>query len=154
MEWATLPLKKYADFTGRARSKEYWMYVLLIVVAMVVAMLIESVVGLTGMVGPYGPLTALILLGTFVPSLAVGVRRLHDTNRPGWWLLVAYAPSILFMLLPILGLLNPALILILSLLSLVAIIGLLVLMVLEGNRGPNQYGPDPKAGEGAPAGAA
>ncbi|MGZ8286616.1 MAG: DUF805 domain-containing protein [Allosphingosinicella sp.] len=144
MEWATLPLKKYADFTGRARRKEYWMYVLLLIAAMVVAMLIESVLGLGGMVGPYGPLTALLLLGTFVPSIAVGVRRLHDTNRPGWWIAVAYAPAILMMLLPMLGILNAALIMILSVISLVAMIGLLVLMVLEGNKGPNQYGPDPK----------
>jgi uncharacterized membrane protein YhaH (DUF805 family) len=144
MEWATLPLKKYADFTGRARRKEYWMYVLLLIGVMVVAMLIESILGLGGMVGPYGPLTALILLGTFIPSLAVGVRRLHDTNRPGWWIAAAYAPAILMMLLPMLGILNAALIMILSILSLVALIGLLVLMVLEGNKGPNQYGPDPK----------
>jgi uncharacterized membrane protein YhaH (DUF805 family) len=152
MEWATLPLKRYAEFTGRSRRKEYWMYVLLIIVAMVVAMVIESVVGLTGMIGPYGPLTALILLGTFVPSLAVTVRRLHDTNRPGWWLLVAYAPAIVVMLLPLLGILNAALIMILSILSLICLIGLLVLMVLEGTKGPNQYGADPKAGEGVPAG--
>lgn len=153
MEWATLPLKKYADFTGRARRKEYWMYVLLLIGLVVVATLIESVLGLGAMVGPYGPLTALILLGTLVPSLAVGVRRLHDTNRPGWWLLAAYVPAILMMLLPMLGILNAALIMILSLISLAALIGLLVLMVLEGNRGPNQYGPDPKGADVAPAGA-
>lgn len=144
MEWATLPLKKYAEFTGRSRRKEYWMYVLLIIVVMVVVTLIESVLGLRGMVGPYGPLSALLLLGTLIPSLAVGVRRLHDTNRPGWWLAAAYAPTVLMLLLPVLGILNAALIMILSLLSLVAMIGLLVLMVLEGNKGPNQYGPDPK----------
>ena len=144
MEWAILPLRKYADFTGRARRKEYWMYVLLIIGVMIVATVIERVLGLSNMVGPYGPLTALILLGTFIPSLAVGVRRLHDTNRPGWWIAVAYAPAILSLLLPAMGIVSVSLIMILSVLSLVALIGLLVLMVLEGNKGPNQYGPDPK----------
>jgi len=154
MEWATLPLKRYAEFTGRSRRKEYWMYVLLLIALMVVATLIERVLGLTGMVGPYGPLSALILLGTFVPSLAVGVRRLHDTNRSGWLILVAYAPAILSLLLPVLGIVSVGLIMILSVLSLIGLIVLLVFMVLEGTKGPNQYGPDPKAAEGAPAGAA
>lgn len=153
MEWATLPLKKYAEFTGRSRRKEYWMYILLLIVLMVVATLIERMLGLTGMVGPYGPLTALIALGTLVPSIAVGIRRLHDTNRSGWWLLILYAPAIISMLLPMLGIINLSLAMILSIVSLIGLIVLIVFFVMEGTKGPNQYGPDPKAGEGATAGA-
>jgi uncharacterized membrane protein YhaH (DUF805 family) len=151
MEWATLPLKKYADFTGRSRRKEYWMYVLLLIGIAVVISIIESVLGLSGMVGPYGPLSALFLLGTLVPSLAVGVRRLHDTGRSGWWLLVGYGPFLLSLVLMLAGIVQFAMIL--SLLALVGFVVLLVFMVMEGARGPNQYGPDPKGTEPAAAGA-
>lgn len=128
MEWATLPLKKYAEFEGRSRRKEYWSFFLLVLAGGVVLSLIEGILGLGGMIGPYGPLTTLFLLALLVPSIAVGVRRLHDTDRSGWWILIG--------LVPIVG-------------GLV----LLVFYVLEGTRGPNQYGPDPKGSEPAPAGA-
>jgi uncharacterized membrane protein YhaH (DUF805 family) len=152
MEWATLPFKKYADFTGRSRRKEYWMYVLLIIVVAVVIGIIEGVLGLSRMIGPYGPISALFLLATLCPSLAVGVRRLHDTNRPGWWLLIGYAPLLLSLCMTYLGSLSLAMIF--SVIALIGFIVLLVLMVMEGTKGPNQYGPDPKGAEGAAASAA
>lgn len=151
MEWATLPLKKYAEFEGRSRRKEYWMYVLLLIAVGLVIGTVEGIVGLSGMVGPYGPLTALFLLGTLVPSLAVGVRRLHDTGRSGWWLLIGYGPFLLSLVLTMAGSLQLAMIL--SVLALVGFVALLVFMVMEGTRGPNQYGPDPKGSEGSPSGA-
>ncbi len=152
MEWATLPLKKYAEFEGRSRRKEYWMYVLLLIGIGIVIGIVEGILGLRGMVGPYGPLSALFMLATLVPSLAVGVRRLHDTNRSGWWLLIGYGPFLLSLILTLAGILQFAMIL--SILALVGFVVLLVFMVMEGNRGPNQYGPDPKGAEAAPAGAA
>ena len=151
MEWATLPLKKYAQFDGRSRRKEYWMYVLLLIVVGIVVGIVESILGLTGMVGPYGPISALFMLATLVPSLAVGVRRLHDTNRSGWWLLVGYGPFILYLCLMLAGMLQIAMIV--ALVALIGFIVLLVFMVLEGTKGPNQYGPDPKGAEGTAAGA-
>ena len=144
MEWATLPLKKYAEFEGRSRRKEYWMYVLLLIVVGIVIGVVERALGLAALVGPYGPITALFMLATLVPSLAVGVRRLHDTNRSGWWLLIGYGPLILSLLLPLLGMAGIGLAMIVPLIALVGFIVLLVFMVLEGTRGPNQYGPDPK----------
>ena len=150
MEWATLPLKKYAEFNGRSRRKEYWMYVLLLIVVGIVIGIVESLLGLRGMVaGLYGPLSLLFMLATFIPSLAVGVRRLHDTNRSGWWLLIGYGPFLLSLVATFLGSLSLAMIL--SLVGLVGFIVLLVFMVLEGNRGPNQYGADPKGAEAAAA---
>jgi uncharacterized membrane protein YhaH (DUF805 family) len=151
MEWATLPLKRYAEFTGRSRRKEYWMYVLLLVVVGVVLGVIEGILGLRGMVGPYGPLSALFALATFVPSLAVGVRRLHDTNRSGYWLLIGYGPLLISMLLPFLGMAGVGLAMIVMIVALVGFVVLLIFMVLEGNRGTNQYGPDPKGGDAATA---
>jgi uncharacterized membrane protein YhaH (DUF805 family) len=153
MEWALMPLRKYAEFTGRARRKEYWSFVLLILVAAIAISLVEGALGLSGMVGPYGPLSALLLLGTLVPGIAVGIRRLHDTNRSGWWLLVGYGPMCLSMLVMFGGIQNLGLAGILSVVGMIGGIVLLVFMVLEGTRGPNQYGPDPKGGEGATAAA-
>lgn len=152
MEWATLPLKKYAEFDGRARRKEYWMYVLLLIIVGVVLSVLEGIVGLRGMVGPYGPLTALFLLATLVPSLAVGVRRLHDTDRSGWWLLIGYGPFLLSLCLMFFGI--PQFAMILSIIALIGFVVLLVFMVMEGTKGPNQYGPDPKGAEAAAPGAA
>ncbi len=139
MEWMILPLRRYAEFSGRARPKEYWMYVLFLILCSMAISIVEAALGL-GMTnrwayregwmmgaGAYhsgGPLTALFWLGTFVPSLAVSVRRLHDTDRSGWWLLLWLIPF-------------------------VGWIVLLVFMVMGGTRGPNRFGPDPvEAGEG------
>lgn len=152
MEWATLPFKKYAEFTGRSRRKEYWMYVLLLIVVGIVIGVVERALGLAALIGPYGPITALFMLATLVPSLAVGVRRLHDTNRSGWWLLIGYGPFIVSMCLTLLGSLSLAMIV--SVIALIGFIVLLVFMVLEGTRGPNQYGADPKGAEAAAASAA
>jgi uncharacterized membrane protein YhaH (DUF805 family) len=153
MEWATLPLKRYAEFTGRSRRKEYWMFVLLCVCIGIVLYLIDGLLGLRGMIGPYGPLLLLFDLAILVPSIAVGIRRLHDTNRSGWWLLILYAPALISMLLPMMGIINLSLAMILSIISLIGLIVLIVFFVLEGTKGPNQYGPDPKGAEGAAASA-
>jgi uncharacterized membrane protein YhaH (DUF805 family) len=152
MEWATLPLKRYAEFTGRSRRKEYWMYVLLLVVVYIVVGIIESVLHLRGMVaGLYGPLSLLLALATLVPSLAVGIRRLHDTDRSGWWLLIGYGPLLVSMVLPFLGMAGLGLAMIVMIVALIGFLVLLVFMVLEGTRGPNQYGPDPKGADAAAA---
>lgn len=119
MEWATLPLKKYAQFSGRSRRKEYWSFFLLYLVSLIVASIIDNILGLANELTGYGPISVLVILGLFVPSLAAGVRRLHDTDRSGWWLLISF--------IPILG-----------------TIVLIVFLATEGTRGPNRYGEDPK----------
>lgn len=154
MGWAILPLRKYADFAGRARRREYWSFVLLYVLMFALASLLDRFSGLRGMVGPYGPFTFLVLLGLVVPAVAVGVRRLHDTNRTGWWLLAAYGPLILSTLLSVAGIVQPTLAMILLVAAGAGSILLIVFLVLEGTKGPNAYGPDPKAAEGGAAGAA
>ena len=122
MEWMLLPLKRYADFSGRSRRKEYWMFVLGVFIVAIVLSIIEGMVGLSGMVGGvYGPLTTLFFLGILVPSIAVQVRRFHDQDKSGWFVLLA--------LIPFLG-----------------GIAVLVFMCLEGTRGPNRFGADPKGG--------
>ena len=122
VDWAKRPLQKYMDFSGRAPREEYWWFVMFVIIGEVIAMIVDSIIGTGQMFGPYGLVLCLFLLAIIVPSLAVGVRRLHDTDRPGWWLLIG--------LIPIIG----------------AIV-LLVFFVTEGTKGDNQYGPDPYAGQ-------
>lgn len=119
MNWYLKVLKQYADFNGRARRKEYWMYVLFNFLTLIVAMILDSILGTNFSPLPYGAVYAIVALGTLIPSLAVGVRRLHDTNRSGAWIFIA--------LVPIIG-----------------GIWLLVLLCTEGTAGENKYGPDPK----------
>ena len=134
MEWMLLPLKRYAQFSGRSRRKEYWMYTLFIILAGIVLTIVDSILGLgghatltseTGSGGAFygaianrGLLANLFSLATFIPSLAVGVRRLHDTNRSGWWLLLLFVP-------------------------LIGAIVLLVWFCTPGTSGSNNYGDDP-----------
>lgn len=119
MNWYLEALKKYAVFSGRARRKEYWFFVLFsFIVSMVLAMadgMTGSVSALAGM----GTLRGIYAIAVLIPSIAVTVRRLHDTGRTGWWLLVALIP-------------------------LIGAIVLLVFMVLESNADSNEYGPNPK----------
>ncbi len=110
---------KYVDFTGRARRAEYWWFALFSVVVSLILMGLQSM--LFGVAfGQMGILSGLWSLATILPSIAVGVRRLHDLDKSGWWLLIA--------LVPIIG-------------------GLLLLywFVQRGTVGQNQYGPDPVA---------
>lgn len=103
--------QKYADFEGRARRAEYWNFYLGYVILYVIALAIDSVIG-------FPILGGLLSLGLLIPGLAAVVRRLHDTDRSGWWLLAAFVPLV-----------NLA---------------VLYFLVSEGTAGPNQYGPDPK----------
>ena len=145
MEWMLMPLKRYAEFSGRSRRKEYWMYVLLLVIVGVVLGVIEGAMGLQQTVGGiYGPLSLIFVLATFIPSLAVGVRRLHDTERSGWWILLPIVPYALSIFMLFSG--SLAMAGILAMVALGLAIVLLVFMVLDGTKGPNKYGPDPKGG--------
>lgn len=106
----------YANFNGRARRKEYWQFVL-------VNIIISIITNILTFISDYLVFISFIVgLGLLLPSLAVAVRRLHDTNKSGWYLLIA--------LIPILGSLY-----------------LLYLMVVEGDKGTNKYGLDPKGAE-------
>ena len=119
MNWYLAVLKKYAVFGGRARRKEYWLFLLFNLMITVILGAIDHVAGLAGSASVYGPLGALYGLAILVPGLAVSVRRLHDTNHSGWWLLVALVPFI-------------------------GAIVLLIFMIRDSQPGQNQHGPNPK----------
>ncbi|WP_323100212.1 DUF805 domain-containing protein [Intrasporangium sp. YIM S08009] len=122
MEWYTKVLQNYVGFSGRARRTEFWMFALFNAIIAGVLNVLWRVTD----VGVFYWLYVLYAVAVFLPSLAVGVRRLHDTNRSGWWILIG--------LIPIVG----------------AIV-LIVFYATEGNRGANQYGEDPKAIESGAA---
>ncbi len=94
MNWYLAVLKKYATFSGRATRSEYWYFGLISAVITLVLILLDKVMGTYNTESSMGALSGLYSLGVMLPSLAVTVRRLHDTDRSGWWLLLAFVPLI------------------------------------------------------------
>ena len=116
--------KQYVGFTGRARRSEYWWFALFGVIVSIVADLIDTVLGTMSEdtnVGVVGGIAGLALL---LPGIAVAIRRLHDTTRSGWWILIGLVP----------------------------IVGWIVLIVfyVQDSHPDNKYGPSPKAAAAAP----
>jgi len=98
MKWYFKVLKQYADFSGRARRKEYWMFFLFNMIFCVVAMILDKALGTTfsfsGQTLGYGVIYLIYILATILPCLAVGVRRLHDIGKSGWNYLLALIPFV------------------------------------------------------------
>jgi len=115
----TTCFRRYADFTGRAARPEYWWFFLFVFLCSVVLTTIDSrVLGTSNVLWHFGLMNGLFTLAIIVPMIAVGVRRLHDIGRPGWWIAIGLIP----------------------------LVGGLVLIywfVQRGSRGPNEYGPAP-----------
>ena len=162
IDWAMRPLKKYADFTGRAPRAEFWWYTLAVGLLMLAALVLESALSITPVLWLYGPVTLVLAVATFIPSLAVQFRRLHDTDRSGLWLLVLWVPYIPYLYF-IFGMLSSVtsgaapdmasagMVLVLGLVVLVAAILLIVFFATAGKQGPNSYGDDPYGDGAAPA---
>ena len=87
MNYFIKALKQYADFNGRARRKEYWMFYLFYIIFYLVLSFVDGILGTF-------VLSLLFSLGLFIPSIAIATRRLHDTGRSGWWQLIAIVPII------------------------------------------------------------
>ena len=95
MDYFIKALKQYADFKGRARRKEYWMFVLFVFVSIILAIAIDNLLGVTFFKDvPFGYLFVLTFLGIIIPGLAVLVRRLHDIGKSGWFYFVRFIPII------------------------------------------------------------
>ncbi|GGO09838.1 DUF805 domain-containing protein [Micromonospora parathelypteridis] len=114
-------LSNYVGFTGRARRSEYWWFVLFTVLLGIVASILDNALGLNFVEGSSNGVIGLIVsLGLLLPGLAVAVRRLHDTDRAGWWVLIGLVP-------------------------IVGAIVLIVFFVQDGTPGANRFGPSPKS---------
>ena len=155
IDWAKRPIEKYADFTGRAPRAEFWWYFLAVIIASIVARIIDNILGMNVM-GPYGPLSLILMLGLLVPNIAVAVRRLHDTDRSGWWILLPIVPYCLAFVLGGAAMMGGAasgsamgMGAGMSIASIFLLIGaacallLLVFYCLPGTPGDNRYGPNP-----------
>lgn len=118
MRWYLKVLGQYVDFHGRARRAEYWMFALVNIAVLFVLTVLDNMLTGTATTSP-DILRGIYTLAVLLPSLGVCVRRLHDTGRSGWWLLIA--------LIPIIG-----------------TIVLLVFLVTDGDWGPNEHGANPK----------
>lgn len=128
MRWYLTALHRYADFTGRSRRTDFWMFVLFAALGAIILAFVDEGLGLTYAADGGTPMLPFVgrsgLFGTFyslalvVPSLAVGARRLHDTGKSGWWQLIGLVP-------------------------LIGAIALILFFVTDGHRGPNRYGPEP-----------
>ena len=137
MGYMLMPLKRFFDFSGRSRRKEFWLWILFVIIVYVVAGILDVQLGLGGAATSSsefgdggvsasanfsgGILTLVWMLITLIPNLSVSVRRLHDVDKSGWFILLG--------LIPLVGLY------------------LIYLYVQPGTPGPNRFGPDPKAGE-------
>lgn len=121
----TSGFSNYVTFSGRARRAEFWYWALFLFI-MNIALSFGEVMMFAPQVGTYGPLTGLFSLGTFLPSLAIAVRRLHDRDRSGWWYLLVFLP-------------------------LIGWIVLLIWFCLPGSVGANRFGADPLGGGNGPS---
>jgi uncharacterized membrane protein YhaH (DUF805 family) len=121
MNWFMTALKNYAVFSGRSRRSEYWYFALFYLILYAACAIVDGLTGSFDRASGIGLFTAVLTLALLIPSLSVGVRRLHDTGRSGWWLLIAFIP-------------------------LVGAIILLVFLVQDSEAGANRFGDNPKAG--------
>jgi uncharacterized membrane protein YhaH (DUF805 family) len=118
MQWFMKCLNQYADFSGRARRQEYWMFSLFYMIFIIGSVVLDLIV--TSVLGSGMPIfTVLLVLGLMIPSLSVMVRRLHDTDRSGWWCLVTLVPFVGSFIL-------------------------LFFLCVEGTQGINRFGSNPK----------
>jgi uncharacterized membrane protein YhaH (DUF805 family) len=103
----------YVNFSSRACRSEYWYWILFIIIADVVAAIIDQVLGMQLVTGLFG-------VATLIPNIAIAIRRLHDLDRTGWWILLGFIPLIGWIIL-------------------------LIWYITKGTDGPNRFGPDPLA---------
>jgi len=111
--WKKVVLESYLKFDGRSRRAEFWWYFLANLIISIVLNIVDAAIGWGSGVG--GVLSGLYGLAVLLPGIAVGIRRLHDTGKSGWWLLIAFVP-------------------------IVGIIVLVVFWATDSTPGANQYG--------------
>jgi uncharacterized membrane protein YhaH (DUF805 family) len=129
MSWFMTALKKYAVFSGRSRRREYWYFGLFYLIFYAVLAIVDGITGSFDFRSGLGLFTGIWTLALLIPSIAVSVRRLHDTGRRGWWILLG--------VIPVIG----------------AII-LIVFLAQDSEAGTNRFGPNPKSDPGRPGAAA
>lgn len=119
MSWYGEAWNKYADFSGRARRKEYWYFVLFNLIIVMALVYVDVSIGAINYETGFGLMSGVFYLVALIPTLAVLVRRLHDTGRSGWWFFVYFIPLV-----------GPFI--------------LFFFLIQGGQSGFNDHGPDPR----------
>lgn len=129
MEWMLMPFRRYADFSGRSQRKEYWMFLLFYLIITLLCVLFMLAGGMTIADGDQSEpgllfwlgvgVLVIFALGSIIPSIAVQVRRFHDQDKSGWLVLLGFIPYVGGLIV-------------------------IIFMCIEGTRGPNRFGNDPK----------
>jgi uncharacterized membrane protein YhaH (DUF805 family) len=119
LSWYLEVLRKYTVFEGRSRRSEYWYFTLFNILISIVLNIVDRGIRTYDSKTTLGLLGTIYALAVLIPGIAVGIRRLHDTNRSGWWLLIAFIP-------------------------LIGAIILIVFLAQDSDAGANQYGTNPK----------
>ena len=154
----SLGFKNYFKFSGRATRAEYWWWILFTVLSAIGLAVVDTITGTMGMFGDAGFLGFLFELATILPTFALSVRRLHDINRTGWWLLlvsgcfpVAAIGGVILLVsfflldnLLILSVVGFAMVIGFGMLGVSGVIVLIVWAIKKGDDGLNRYGPDPR----------
>jgi uncharacterized membrane protein YhaH (DUF805 family) len=147
-------MRRYFEFAGRSSRYEFWFFILFMIIISIVASLIDALLfgGADGGVGLLSPLVSLV---HFIPGLSVSVRRLHDIDRTGWWVLLAFVPLVVMMVLfagsmammvgdPTAGMAGMGMSMVLvGVVYLAVLIVLIVFYCTRGTPGPNRFGPEP-----------
>ena len=175
MKWYIQAIKNYVNFNGRARRKEYWMYILFSFVFAIVAMILDIALGIDFKISiydenlhwnynykpkvslGYGPIYVIVSLFHFLPSMSAAIRRLHDSDRTGWWL---FSPLLIMLFAVFIGLafvgsgfainsdsmagIGIILMLLLYLAALGITITSFVFLCFDGTKGDNRFGPSNK----------
>lgn len=155
MNYFISALKKYAIFKGRSSRKEFWYFALFNVIFSIIATILDSILGTSKTLNPYGLIGGIYYLGMIIPGIAVAVRRLHDVNKSGWMYLILAIPQILlFGIIIYLGIstkmdpiaiglffqsINIIIYIILMLASLAGGIWMFILLIKKGTLGHNKY---------------
>jgi len=171
MRWMIMPLRRYADFRGRSQRIEFWMWILFQFLVTILLVTLDNILGLGGThrfgaapgsalsfsysaYASAGLLTWIFWLLALIPHLAVQVRRLHDSDRSGWWVLMPIMPYLVTLGVLVIGAAARSLTMILigalfSVLSLGGVVMLIIFYCLDGTRGVIRFGPDPRDPGGA-----
>lgn len=119
MSWWLTAMKKYVDFSGRARRTEHWMFALFNFIFAIVAIVFDMLLGTASEEAGFGLFYGLFCLAILLPTWSVTVRRLHDIGKSGWWIFISLIPFI-------------------------GGIWLLILTLTDSQPGTNEYGANPK----------
>ena len=126
MQWYLLAFRRFTDINGRSTRREYWWFALINVLIIAALTWLEGVLGLSKSGQQYGIFSGMYAFGVLMPGIAVGIRRLHDRNSSGWWLLLALIPGI-------------------------GTLVLLILMIRPSTQGPNRFGSESRGLATSPA---